>query len=227
LVGETFPNVRGDLFKVTEFVGMFGDQRKYRVRFDKTGYEKIVFKSAIRSGQIKDQFVPVVFGTGYLGYGSRQGNEKAYQVWQNMLSRCYNPKTKDYISYGAIGVKVCDRWHCFEKFLEDLPLIDGYSEDLFLSSEITLDKDIKHQYRVYSKDTCCFVSLEENMKNRNTIKYRRRFVATDPSGTEYKVEGIVQFAKDHGLDAKTIDQCLAGKYKQHKGWIFRELDCKV
>jgi hypothetical protein len=45
----------------------------------------------------------------------------AYSSWIAMKSRCTNPKTKDYIYYGARGIKVCDRWlHSFPNFLEDM-----------------------------------------------------------------------------------------------------------
>lgn len=43
-----------------------------------------------------------------------------YQVWHNMIARCSNPKRKDYKSYGARGIKVCDRWRSFSQFIADM-----------------------------------------------------------------------------------------------------------
>jgi len=37
-----------------------------------------------------------------------------------MLSRCENPKHVAFGSYGGAGIKVCNRWHSFESFVEDL-----------------------------------------------------------------------------------------------------------
>jgi hypothetical protein len=40
-----------------------------------------------------------------------------------MLQRCYNPNCREYASYGARGIKVCDRWRearGFAHFLADL-----------------------------------------------------------------------------------------------------------
>jgi len=49
------------------------------------------------------------------------GKSRNYHSWQNMKSRCYNPNTPKYSSYGALGVTVCDRWKdSFENFIEDL-----------------------------------------------------------------------------------------------------------
>lgn len=46
---------------------------------------------------------------------------KLYRTYQNMISRCENPKVECYSSYGAIGIKVCNRWRgSFRKFVLDV-----------------------------------------------------------------------------------------------------------
>ncbi len=44
-----------------------------------------------------------------------------YNTWWAMKQRCNNPERKDYASYGALGVKVCERWqNDFWLFAEDM-----------------------------------------------------------------------------------------------------------
>lgn len=44
-----------------------------------------------------------------------------YNSWMNMRGRCKNPNNDKYKWYGAIGIKVCDRWtNSFENFLADM-----------------------------------------------------------------------------------------------------------
>jgi hypothetical protein len=43
-----------------------------------------------------------------------------YSTWQNMRSRCRNPKNPFYHNYGGKGVSVCDRWDDFRCFVSDV-----------------------------------------------------------------------------------------------------------
>ncbi len=43
-----------------------------------------------------------------------------YWRWQRMIGRCENPNCKDYKYYGGRGITVCERWHDFPKWLEDM-----------------------------------------------------------------------------------------------------------
>jgi len=43
-----------------------------------------------------------------------------YSTWARMRQRCYNELNLDYESYGGRGIIVCERWHDFENFLEDM-----------------------------------------------------------------------------------------------------------
>ncbi len=45
---------------------------------------------------------------------------KEYQTWAGMIQRCYNPNGSSYDRYGAIGIKMCDRWMEFENFFADM-----------------------------------------------------------------------------------------------------------
>lgn len=53
-------------------------------------------------------------------------------VWGSMLTRCENPRSRDYPDYGGRGVKVCKEWHRYATFEADLlrligPRPEGYT----------------------------------------------------------------------------------------------------
>lgn len=43
-----------------------------------------------------------------------------YKSWVGMKRRCYVESGADYKNYGARGIVVCDRWHDFVNFYEDM-----------------------------------------------------------------------------------------------------------
>lgn len=43
-----------------------------------------------------------------------------YTSWYAMRQRCSNPRNQRYPSYGARGIRVCERWQEFEAFLADM-----------------------------------------------------------------------------------------------------------
>lgn len=54
------------------------------------------------------------------GHKTSTHESRTYTSWKRMLTRCYNPKSDCYKSYGAKGVLVCTRWRDFRSFLEDM-----------------------------------------------------------------------------------------------------------
>lgn len=129
----------------------------------------------IRSGDVKDHYLPTIYGAACIGNVKiRSGSEERryYTLWFNIISRCYDPNNNHYSEYGAVGVKVCQRWLCFEFFLQDLLYIPGYNEWLNSPSGIYhLDKDLKQQglpsnMKVYSLETCMFIPAYENVNER-------------------------------------------------------------
>lgn len=55
-----------------------------------------------------------------------------YKAWCNIKTRCYNSKSKDYVNYGARGIKLNPIWeHDFQSFF-DCVLSLGWEEGLTL-----------------------------------------------------------------------------------------------
>lgn len=43
-----------------------------------------------------------------------------YRVWASIIQRCTNPNNKGYRLYGGRGIKVCDEWREFSRFISDM-----------------------------------------------------------------------------------------------------------
>lgn len=57
-----------------------------------------------------------------------------YRTWASMLQRCTNPNSSYYKNYGGRGITVCDSWHDFQNFYDDVSKLphfyeEGYSLD--------------------------------------------------------------------------------------------------
>jgi len=81
-----------------------------------------------------------------------------YSVWQNMKTRCYNPKTWNYKNYGGRGIKVCDEWRNDFKAFYDWAVNDGYSDGLSI--------DRRNNDGNYEPSNCKWSTAKEQANNR-------------------------------------------------------------
>lgn len=92
---------------------------------------------------------------GMAGAGRRRS--ATYNLWASMLQRCTNPNDRNYRSYGARGITVCERWHKFENFYADMgQKPEGMSLD-------RIDND-----GGYNKDNCRWASLHTQSRNKRS-----------------------------------------------------------
>ena len=84
-------------------------------------------------------------------------NIKEYQLWSDMLKRCFDEKYKQKKPTYE-GVTCSKEWLLMTPFIEDVSKMKGYDLEGW-----QLDKDILQKgNKLYSKDTCCFVPQEVN-----------------------------------------------------------------
>lgn len=89
----------------------------------------------------------------------------AHNCWCAMTARCMNPKDAAFDRYGGRGITVCERWHWFEPFFEDM----GESPSRFHSIE-RKDNDLG-----YSPENCRWATDAEQANNTR----RNVFVTRD------------------------------------------------
>lgn len=54
------------------------------------------------------------------GHSLRKTKSPEYSSWIGIISRCTNPKIRNWENYGGRGITVCERWRKFENFLADM-----------------------------------------------------------------------------------------------------------
>lgn len=143
----------------------------YKVMFLNTGNTRFFTKKEIGTGKIKDIYKKRIYGVACIGNVSKKNNYKLYAIWYQMIKRCYDKNSKNYKRYGARGITVSDEWLCFENFIKTIEKVPNFDLDKIGQSRdsLHLDKDllqINSENKVYSKETCIFLTNLDNIKIR-------------------------------------------------------------
>lgn len=186
------------------------------VEFLSTGYTTMAQASHIRIGSVVDKMAPTVYGVGFIGDGkfkpSKNGrNTIAYDRWNNMLQRCYSDKYhKSRPTY--MDCTVCDDWHNFQNFAEWF--YSNYPND---GESYQLDKDfIVKGNRIYSPETCCFLTQDEN----TSIAHERSYLFKSPEGDIVEITNLKSFCSKNGINRSGMSMLACGGLKKYKGWTF-------
>ena len=159
--GTAYQSKNSGCFTITSYL----DSYNIGIKFINTGYETVVQLGDIRSGSIKDPYIPSVYGIGVLGtkYPSRVNGvlTKEYDLWKSMLRRCYNDGFKNKRpTYEGCGVS--DKFRSYEYFYEWCNEQIGFDNDSN-GNPFQLDKDLLVKgNKVYSESTCVFIPSEIN-----------------------------------------------------------------
>jgi hypothetical protein len=164
------------------------------------GNEIIVVKSSVMSGNTSSCgcFRMEVLAEIKLKHGKR--NHPLYQLWRGMRARCNNPKHAAYLNYGGRGIRVCERWDDFNKFIEDV------GERPLNTSLDRIDND-----GPYCPENCRWISRHN--QSRNT----RRNVRVLYQGVNYCLKDLCEMlnikykrVQEAVLSGKDIDSYING-----------------
>lgn len=157
-VGKVCKSKSSGNFKILKY----NDSGNVEIQFLKTGFKTTAQLTTIRSGEIKDPYLPSVCGVGTVGtkYLSRNNGVliKEYGLWQNMLRRCYSDSSKKKRPTYE-GCEVSDNFLHYEYFYEWCHKQVGFDNEGW-----QLDKDLLMKgNKVYGESTCIFIPSEINL----------------------------------------------------------------
>jgi len=122
-----------------------------------------------------------------------------YSTWSSMLTRCENPRSKSYQRYGGRGIKVCERWHKFSNFIDDM----GEKPSKGMSIE-RIDNDGN-----YEPGNCKWATSAEQARNT------RRTRLTEGEVLDLR-NGIVSI--NDVVDARKCSKSTAYAAKHGRNW---------
>jgi len=100
------------------------------------------------------------------GYNRKGNTHPLYLIYRAMFNRCYNPNSKSYKNYGAVGVTICQEWLDNPVSFIEWALQNGWQKGL------EIDKDLKATgSKIYSPDTCSIISKLENTQLSHLREY--------------------------------------------------------
>lgn len=137
-------------------------------------------------------------------YNPFQVETRTFSIWRGMLKRCITTDNPAYKHYGGRGIKVCDRWHIYECFLEDMgECPEGMSIDRI---------DVNGHYEPGNCRWATSETQNNNKRNNTYITF------------EGKTMTLAQWSKHLGVNSGTIctrrkkgwspEECLFGRKKK-------------
>ena len=170
-VGKVCKSLNSGDFKILKY----NDSYNVEIQFLKTGFEAVAQLVSIKIGNVKDPYLPSVFGVGILGakYQSKVNGvqTKEYVLWCNMLKRCYYATYKKK-SQTYEGCEASDNFKSYEYFYEWCHKQIGFNNECW-----QLDKDLLVKgNKVYSENTCVFIPKEINSLLAKSGKIRGEYL---------------------------------------------------
>jgi hypothetical protein len=151
------------------------------------GTEKLVFIGNLTTGRSKScgclrQEISTA-NTTWRTHGKTK--HPLHGMWKGIRGRCNDQNLPSYKNYGGRGIRVCDRWADFEKFLEDM--------EPTWSPGLTLERKDNNGH--YEPNNCCWIPKQDQSANRRCVK---------PIDTPWGRMNIRQAAIRAGLKHQTL-----------------------
>ena len=124
-------------------------------------------------------------------YDNHWKNPRIMKIYYGILARCFNEDNKDYHSYGAKGISVCQDWLDNPIHFEDWALANGYEDNL------TIDRE--DETKDYCPDNCRWITLEENARWKST---------TNRINVDGEIKTGLQWAKYLGFSQNVINNYI-------------------
>ena len=127
---------------------------------------------------------------------------RLYDVWNQMMQRCYRKTHKAYKNYGGRGISVCDKWHNISNFIEDM--------DSSFKEGLTLDREKNDEN--YDQTNCRWTTAIIQNRNKRIIqsnnksgykgvsfnKKQKKFMSQITVDSKVIYLGVFNDAKDAG-----------------------------
>lgn len=124
-----------------------------------------------------------------------------YGVWKGIKSRCSNPNSEAFFSYGGRGIKICDEWSNDFSAFYNWCILNGYKEGLSID-RIDNNGD-------YSPSNCRFANQYTQARNKSNNR------AVNYNGKHW--HSMAQFCEDYALPYSGVQNRL------HNGWSIEEI----
>ena len=98
-------------------------------------------------------------------YYKRSEYDRLYDIWKQMISRCYDKDNVSYIRYGNRGIKVCDRWR------KGLKPYMTFIKDMGTRPDSSYSLERKNNNGDYEPSNCKWATREEQSRNTRDNKF--------------------------------------------------------
>ena len=144
-------------------------------------------------------------------------NTRLFRIWQGMKDRCYNQNNPAYKYYGGKGVFVCTIWKDDFQSFYGWAMSNGYDDTKVLDKDILCDENNVNP-KLYSPDTCLWVTPEENTFQTNKSKVKEIYQFDLEGSFIAKYASQSEASRQTNISQGNIRQVLIGNRIQAGGY---------